>query len=459
MGVFINAWKIADLRKKMLFTIFIIIIFRLGSHIFVPFITPGAMGALLGGDGTLFQTFDIITGGGLGRGTLFAMSITPYINASIIMQLLTVAIPALERMQKEGEEGQKKINKIIKLLALGIGLFQATAFYFVLANMRNIPVYEDGVAVGTVPYALTHAAGGGFYGFIEMIVIIGCFTAGASLIIWLGEQITDKGIGNGISMVLFAGIMSGIPGEIIGLVRQVTAARGWQDVVFVPLILAIYVVMIGFVVHMTNAERRIPVQYAKRQVGRKMYGGQSSHIPIKVAMSGVMPIIFAMSIMTLPQTILHFFGINHQTATGFWRRFFEVFNSTSWIYAFFYFLLIIGFNYFYVAVQYNPVEIANNLKKNNGAIPGYRPGKPTSDFIHNSLSKVTFIGAIFLGIVAIFPIAFTNITRYAGAGGGQGIVGLSLGGTTVLIVVGVALETIRTLESQMMMRHHKGFLE
>jgi preprotein translocase subunit SecY len=439
LAVFVNAWKIGDLRKKILFTIFIIIIFRLGSHIFVPFVTPNAMAGMLGGDGTLMRYFDAITGGALGKGTLFAMSITPYINASIITQLLTVAIPALERMQKEGEEGQKKINKIVKSLALGIGVFQATAFYFALVNMG----------------AVAHV--GGFYGALAMITIIGCFTAGATLIIWLGEQITDRGIGNGISMILFAGIISRVPTEIVDLARQTTAGE-WTNAVFIPLILVIYVLMIAFVVLMTNAERRIPVQYAKRQVGRKMYGGQSSHIPIKVAMSGVMPIIFAMSIMSLPQTLLHFFGISHDSGFGadasraevFWGDFLRAFNSTSWIYAALYFLLIIGFNYFYVAVQYNPVEIANNLKKNNGAIPGYRPGKPTSDFIHNSLSKITFIGAIFLGIVAIFPIVYSNVT---------GTPGLSLGGTTVLIVVGVALETMRTLESQMMMRHHKGFLE
>ncbi|MCL2754953.1 MAG: preprotein translocase subunit SecY, partial [Oscillospiraceae bacterium] len=395
MAVFLNAWKIGDLRKKMLFTLFIVLIFRLGSHILVPFIAPDAMAGLLGGDGTLMEYFNAITGGALGRGTLFAMSITPYINASIIMQLLTVAIPALERMQKEGEEGQKKINKIIKLLALAIGIFQATAFYFVLARM-TLP--ETGLP------ALTHEAGGGIYALLEMIVIIGCFTAGASLIIWLGEQITDRGIGNGISMILFAGIISSIPGEIFGpdilkgefggLIGQMTVGEaGWQGVIFVPLILAIYIAMIGFVVHMTNAERRIPVQYAKRQVGRKMYGGQSSHIPIKVAMSGVMPIIFAMSIMSLPTTLLHFFGISPQTLSTkqeltqmdeIWIKFFEIFNGGTWLYAAIYFLLIIGFNYFYVAVQYNPIEIANNLKKNNGAIPGYRPGKPTSDFIHNS---------------------------------------------------------------------------
>ena len=441
LSIFANAWKIGDLRKKILFTMFVVLIFRLGATIPVPFITPAAMSGLfgLGGDGTLGQYMDMITGGALGGGALFAMSITPYINASIITQLLTVAIPALERLQKEGETGQKKINKIVKSLALGIGVFQATALYFALSTIRM----PDGTP------GLTYQPYGGMAAFLEMITIIGCFTAGASLIIWLGEQITDRGIGNGISMILFAGIVSRLPEEIYGLVKNVVVADNWRNTVFIPLILIIYVAMIAFVVMMTNAERRIPVQYAKRQVGRKMYGGQSSHIPIKVAMSGVMPIIFAMSIMTLPSTILSFFQID-QSAEGFWGEFLRQFNSTSALYAVVYFFLIMGFTYFYVAVQYNPVEIANNLKKNNGAIPGYRPGKPTSDFIQNSLSKITFIGAIFLGIIAIFPIAYSAITKTPG---------LSLGGTTVLIVVGVALETMRTLESQMMMRHHKGFLE
>jgi len=440
--IFRNAWKTTELRKKILFTLFIILIFRLGSQIVVPFLTPDAISQIMGNeDGTLMNYFDSITGGALGRGSLFAMSITPYINASIIVQLLTVAIPALERLQKEGEEGQKKINLIVKIVALVIGLFQASAFYMTLSRS----------GMGLVKYTT------GLSGVIAMVVIIGCFVAGASLIIWLGDQISDKGVGNGVSMILFAGIISRMPHDIIGLFNQITAEKP-QNIVFVPLILLVYILMIALVVTMTNAERRIPVQYAKRQVGRKMYGGQSSHIPIKVAMSGVMPIIFAMSMMTLPQTILYFFGITPQNAAThknegtatFWENFVLIFNQTSVIYMVLYFLLIIAFNYFYVAIQYNPLEIANNLKKNNGAIPGYRPGKPTSDFISNSLSKVTLIGAIFLGFVAIFPILFSKFT---------GLRGLSLGGTTILIIVGVALETMRSLESQMMMRHHKGFLE
>ena len=283
---------------------------------------------------------------------------------------------------------------------------------------------------------------------LAAITIVACFVAGASLIIWLGDQISQKGIGNGISMILYAGIIARTPEMIINLFRQIEAQP--QNWFFVPLILVIYVFMIAFVILMTNAERRIPVQYAKRVVGRKIYGGQSNHIPIKVAMAGVMPIIFAMSIMSLPATIGYFFGVTPQSGSPFWSDFIGLFSTNSIVYAIIYFFLILGFNYFYIAMQYNPVQIANDLKKNNGAIPGYRPGKPTSDFIQNSLSKITMVGAIFLGIIAIFPIIFQMLT---------GLNGLSLGGTTILIVVGVALETVRALESQMMMRHHKGFLE
>ena len=430
--VFRNAWKIADLRKKILYTLFIVLIFRLGASIFVPFLDSAQIASVLGmnsGDGNLFSYWDAMTGGSLSNGTLFAMSITPYINASIIVQLLTVAIRPLERLAKEGDEGRKKLNKINKFVALGLAIFQAFAFYITLRNG------------GVVKYT------NGFDSILAAAVIIVCFVAGASLIIWLGDQISEKGIGNGISIILFAGIVSRLPDDIYGLIM--TMQTGVANAILVPIILVIYIAMIALVVLMTNAERRIPVQYAKRVVGRKMYGGQSTYIPIKVAMSGVMPIIFAMSIMSLPSTICYFFGIDG-TGTSFWDGFVRLFSTSSWLYAVLYFLLIIGFNYFYVAIQYNPIEIANNLKKNNGAIPGYRPGQPTADFIKNSLGKITLIGAIFLGFIAIFPIIFSNVS---------GIRGLSLGGTTVLIVVGVALETMRTLESQMMMRHHKGFLE
>ena len=428
--VFRNAWKVTELRKKILYTLFIIVIFRFGSAVFVPFLDSNAIAGMLG-EGTLLSYLDTMTGGSLSQGTLFAMSITPYINASIIIQLLTVAIPALERLSKEGEEGRKKLNTITKLTSLGLALFQAIAFYFALRNY-NIVKYRDG-----------------FEGILAAITIVSCFVAGASLIIWLGDQINEKGIGNGISMILFAGIVARGPSAVYNLIM--TMKDDMKNAILVPVILIIFVAMIALVVLMTNAERRIPVQYAKRVVGRKMYGGQSSHIPIKVAMAGVMPIIFAMSVMSLPQTICYFFGINGDGTSGhdFWEGFVRLFSQSSWLYGILYFVLIIAFNYFYIAIQYNPVEIANNLKKNNGAIPGIRPGKPTSEFIQNSLSKVSLIGAIFLAFIAIFPIVFQMITK----------INVSLGGTTMLIVVGVALETVRSLESQMMMRHYKGFLE
>ncbi len=428
--VFRNAWKVAELRKKILYTLLIIVIFRLGSCIFVPFLDSDVITQMLG-DGTLLTYLDTMTGGALSQGTLFAMSISPYINASIIIQLLTVAIPALERLSKEGDEGRKKINHITKLTSLGLALFQATAFYFALKSY------------GAVSYTT------GFEGVLAAVTIIACFVAGASLIIWLGDQIDEKGIGNGISMILFAGIVARGPSSVYGLI--VSMKDDMKNAIFVPIVLIIFIAMIGLVVLMTNAERRIPVQYAKRVVGRKMYGGQSTHIPIKVAMAGVMPIIFAMSIMSLPQTICYFFGITGDGTSGhdFWEGFVRLFSQSSILYGILYFLLIIAFNYFYIAIQYNPVEIANNLKKNNGAIPGIRPGRPTSEFIQNSLSKITLIGAIFLAFIAIFPIIFQNLTK----------INVALGGTTMLIVVGVALETVRSLESQMMMRHHKGFLE
>ena len=425
--VFRNAWKDINLRKKILYTLFIIVIFRFGSNVFVPLLDMTAIKELMG-DESLLSFLDTMTGGSLSNGTLLAMSITPYINASIIIQLLAVAIPALEKMQKEGDEGRKRLNTITKLTSLGLAILQAVGFYFLLRT-RGAVKYMDG-----------------FDGVLAAITIVACFVAGASLIIWLGDQINEKGIGNGISIILFAGIVARMPSAVFALVQSMSADM--KNAILVPVVGIIFVVMIGLVVLMTNAERRIPVQYAKRVVGRKMYGGQSSYIPIKVAMAGVMPIIFAMSVMALPQTICSFFGIYGDGDT-FWDGFVRLFSQSSWLYAILYFVLIIAFNYFYIAIQYNPVEIANNLKKNNGAIPGIRPGKPTSDFIYNSLSKISLIGAMFLAFIAIFPIIFRQLSG----------INIALGGTTMLILVGVALETVRSLESQMMMRHHKGFLE
>lgn len=449
LTVFRNAWVDTQLRKKILYTLFILLLFRLGSCIFVPFLDNAAISQMISG-ASLLNYLDVMTGGALGRGTLLAMSITPYINASIIIQLLTVAIPPLERLSKEGEEGRKKINSITKFTSLGIAIFQATAFYLSLrngttdSNENHVAILKFGDVLDTTSNT--------FSVVLSAITIIACFVAGASVIIWLGDRINEKGIGNGISMILFAGIVARVPetiGNFIGIISSDPDNIG-VNLVFIIATVIIFVAMIWFVIFMTNAERRIPVQYAKRVVGRKMYGGQSTHIPIKVAMSGVMPIIFAMSLMSLPQTICFFFGITGKGDT-FWDGFVRFFSQQSAVYAVIYFVLIIAFNYFYVAITYNPVEIANNLKKNNGAIPGYRPGKPTSDFIYNSLNKITLIGAIFLGAIAIFPIILSWINPSFSA--------VSLGGTTMLIIVGVALETVRTLESQIMMRHHPGFLD
>ncbi len=435
-----NAWVDTQLRKKILYTLLIIILFRLGSNIIVPFVDSEAIGNIVGGV-SLLSYLDVMTGGALGKGTLLAMSITPYINASIIIQLLTVAIPPLEKLSKEGEVGRKKINMITKITALAIATFQSIAFYFTLANSEDEngnPILRFCKATGADTFSIVLAA----------ITIVACFVAGAFLIIWLGDRINEKGLGNGISMILFAGIVSRLPSTMEYFVKL--CASDMKNIIWVLLTVIIFVALVWFVILMTNAERRIPVQYAKRVVGRKMYGGQSTHIPIKVAMAGVMPIIFAMSIMSLPQTICYFFGIDG-TGDTFWDGFVRLFSQYSVVYAIIYFLLIIAFNYFYVSIQYNPVEIANNLKKNNGAIPGYRPGKPTSDFIYNSLNKVTLIGAFFLGIIAVLPIFLAMFV--------PSLKGISLGGTSLLIVVSVSLETVRSLESQMMMRHHKGFLE
>ncbi len=432
-----NAFKLPELRKKILYTLLMLLIFRIGSFITVPFLNAEVLKNVFSAaasDGNFLSYLNVMTGGALSQATVFAMSITPYINASIIIQLLTVAIPALERLQKEGSEGYKKIQKITRYTTLVLALLQATAFYFLLKNNETGSV---------VRYTK------GFSGWFAAIIIILCFTAGTALVVWIGDRISEKGIGNGISIILFAGILSSGPSALRTLLAWWKLGAS-QPIyyLYVPLIVVIFIAMVAFIVWMTNAERRIAVSYAKRVVGRKMYGGQNSHIPIKVNMSGVMPIIFAMSFMSLPNMIATFLGPN-VNPNGFWAAFFKLFNSTSGFYAVVYFLLIIGFNYFYVAIQYNPIEIANNLRKNNGAIPGLRPGKPTSDFIARVISKITLLGALCLGLVAIFPIIFTMLT---GAN-------VSLGGTSILIVVGVALETMKQLESQMMMRHHKGFLE
>lgn len=438
-----NAWKIPDLRKKILFTLLVIIVFRIGANMPAPFLNMEALAGLMGfvtdsSSANAFAYLNTLSGGAFAQATLFAMSVTPYINSSIIMQLLTVAIPPLERMAKEGEEGRKKIGAITRYVAVVLGLVQGLAYYLYLRGSS----YE-----GTPIVTYTEGAAGVF----TAIVIVLVFTAGTAMMMWLGEQINQKGIGNGISILLFAGIVARLPDTVNILVQALQAA--WQApdsfgqyYFFVPLFVIIFLAIIWVIVFMNDAERRIPVQYAKRVVGRKMYGGQSTFLPIKVTMSGVMPVIFASAILSIPSTIRMFIS----EPTGFWKGFFDAFSTSGWLYSILYLMLIIMFAYFYMTIQYNPIEMANNLRTNNGTIPGIRPGRPTAEFISKILSKVTLIGAIFLAVVAILPIIYGNVTAMHG---------LTMGGTSVIIMVGVALETVKQIESQMMMRHYKGFLD
>ncbi len=450
----VNAWKIADLRKKLLFTAMIVLIFRVGSAIPVPF--ADIQHALLeaGTEDTFLSYLAMMTGEAFNYGTIFAMSITPYINASIIMQLLTVAIPYLERLQKEGEEGRKKIASITRFVTVGLGLMQSTAYYFFIRSKEYLTVDANGN-----DYT-------GFWAFFQAAVIILCFTAGTALIMWLGEQINEKGIGNGISIILFAGIISRMPTEITRLFSFDPSigylSHGGPYYFLSPFAAICLILMIAYIVLMDNSERRIPVQYAKRVVGRKMYGGQSTHIPIKVNMSGVMPIIFASSILSLPPTIQMF--IENRIAEGsFWHKFFDVFSHEHWAYGIMYFFMIIGFAYFYASIQYNPIEMSNNIRKNSGTIPGIRPGEPTARYIGKIINRITLLGALMISVVALFPIVFSQVStvilQKAFPESGAAGMNITLGGTSLIILVGVALETVKQIESQMMMRHYKGFLD
>ena len=417
-----NAWKIDDLRKKILFTLVIILLYRLGNAVPVPYVDVGNLVDYFENmQNTVLGLLNVMSGGAFSNATIFALSIQPYINASIIIQLLTIAIPALERMSKEeGEEGKKKIASITRYTTVAIGLIQGFAYYYMI--MKSGFLTADGSGIWAA------------------IVIILTFTSGSALIMWLGEQITEFGIGNGISIILFASIVSRFPTSLYQMVTNAVngTVAWWIDILLLIGALA----MIVLIVLINDSERRIPVQYAKRVVGRKMYGGQSTHLPMKVNMSGVLPIIFAQSIASLPATIAAFTG--HSDSA--WA------STTSIPYAIIYFLLIIFFAYFYSTIQFNPVEVANNLKKNGGYIPGFRPGKPTSEFIKKVLNKITLFGAIYLGIIAVVPILISHFSTTAD------LSGISLGGTSIIIVVGVALETVRALEAQLLMRNYKGFL-
>ena len=425
-----NAWKIEELRKKIIFTLVIILLYRIGSAIPVPFIDTAQLSAFFTyRSNTVLGLLNVLSGSALSQATIFALSIQPYINASIIIQLLCIAIPALERMSKdEGEEGKKKIAAITRYSTVGIGLLQGFAYFMLIRNYGFLK------------------AGAGSSIWVAIVIIL-TLTSGSALIMWLGEQVTEHGIGNGISIILFASIISRLPTSIIQTISNIGSGENqlrWWTAVLMYIGAILMVILIVFV---NDAERRIPVQYAKRVVGRKMYGGQSTHLPMKVNMSGVMPVIFAQSIASIPATIAAFTGAREDS----WVL--KAFDTSSITYAVIYFLLIIFFAYFYSTIQFNPIEVANNLKKNGGYIPGFRPGKPTSEFIQKVLNKITLFGAIYLGIIAVTPILISHFSP------SSKLTGLSLGGTSIIIVVGVALETVRALEAQMLMRNYKGFLD
>ena len=452
-----KAWAIPELRKKLVFTLLILLIFRIGNAITVPYIDVAQLEAQLQGMGaTILGLYNVMSGGAFATATVFALSIQPYINSSIIIQLLTVAIPALERMARDGgEEGRKKIASITRYTTVAIAILQAVGYYFMMKRYGILAAGADGIW--------------------PALVIIVSFIAGSSFVMWMGEQVTEFGVGNGISIILFAGIVSRVPTMVSSMAQGVSrwsaiqsgdmtaetltqagyTAEQAQQILSsamapwgVALLLVGGLALIAFIVFINDAERRIPVQYAKRQVGRKMYGGQSSNLPMKVSMAGVLPVIFAQSIASLPITIWSFVGIPAEGTMS--RSIYDAIDTKSVVYMVVYFILIIGFAYFYSSIQFNPVEIANNMKKQGGFIPGFRPGKPTVDFIRKVLNKITLFGAIYLGIVAICPLIIGRIL---------GNNSVAIGGTSVIIVVGVALETVKALESQMLMRQYKGFLE
>ncbi len=418
-----NAWKIPELRKKIIFTLFILLLYRIGNVIPVPYIDVAALASYFDSvlSTTILGLYNAMSGSAFSQATVFALGIQPYINASIIIQLLTIALPPLERLAKEGgEEGKKKIERITRCTTVALGLLMGGAYYVMLKNYS-----AQGFTIITDE------------GFLPALVIVLAFTAGSALVMWLGEQITEFGIGNGISMILFANIISGIPSMIGTLFTM-----AWWQVIIVLVGVAALVL---FIVFINDAERRIPIQYAKRVVGRKIYGGQNTNLPIKVAMSGVMPVIFAQSICSMPATLYVLFGWNQ----GWFYN--NIWDSSSVGYAIMYFLMIFFFSWFYSTIQYDTVEIANNLKSNGGFIPGFRPGKPTAEFIQKVINKIIVFGAIYLSIVALLPIVAGNLM--------EGVKNLAIGGTSVIIVVGVALETVKALEAQMLMRHYKGFLD
>ncbi len=421
-----NAWKIADLRKKILFTLLIILLYRVGVAIPIPYLSSNVLESIDMFSEGIFQYLNLLSGNAFSQATLFALGVSPYITSSIVMQLLTIAIPALEKLAKDGQDGQKKITQITRYVTVGLALITAIGYYMLLKN--NGALVDDS--------------------FFAAVVIVSCYCAGSSLVMWLAEKVNEFGIGNGISMILLANIVSSGP-ALVGSIWNYITSGTVKGPIIAAVSLIIGLGMVVFVIFMHDSERRLPVQYAKKVVGRKQYGGQSSNLPIKLTMTGVMPIIFANSIITIPATIAMFFPPKDGS---FWQKVISLFGAGSWFYALLTFVLIIAFAYFYAAISFNPIEIANNLKKNGGFIPGIRPGKPTADYITRIVNRIVLIGAIMLGIIAIVPMIANIIS-------GNQMSALAFSGNSIIIVVGVILETVREIESQMTMRHYKGFLE
>ena len=433
-----NAWKVPELKSKLLFTLLIVVLYRLGASIPVPFVSADVLATFKEMTaGSIFQYMNLLSGEAFGRATLFALSVSPYITASIVVQLLTIALPPLEKLAKSGEEGKKKLNAITRYSTIALALITAWGYSAYLKSA--------GMLTNDTVFA--------------QIIIIACYCAGASLIMWLAEKINEKGIGNGISIILFANIIASVPSMVSSLWYMLFkyAEDGSRSFSVFGLILAILTVIglaaaVILVVWFTNSERRIPIQYAKRVVGRKMYGGQSSNLPLSLNMNGVMPIIFSSSIVSLPATIAMFFP-----NSGFAKGVEKIFGHTSPLYLILYIILIFAFAFFYVMISFNPVEVANNIKNNGGAIPGIRTGRPTAEYISKVLNRVTLLGALFLAVVAGFPILVNMIIELITKS--QMFTAFAFGGSSLLIVVGVALETFRDIEAQMTMRNYKGFLD
>ena len=440
-----NAWKVQDIQNKILFTLLIILLYRLGSAIPVPYVLPGLMNfdSLYGS--SILGYLSILSGGAMAQATFFALSVSPYITSSIVIQLLTVAFPdSLGKLAKDGEEGQNKIKKYTRWVTIGIALVTAYGYTALLGNGNGTTSWLNPDYIVWNGMWASNAGG-----TLNTLVVIASYVAGACIIMWLAELIDAKGIGNGISMILFFNIISGGPQLIMSLWNMITNNKHGLGL-GIPLgvlSVAITAAMVVLVVWVTHSERRIPIQYAKRVVGRKMYGGQGSHLPIKLNMTGVMPIIFASSIVSVPATIAMFFQ-----GSGFANWVTKWLGPNSWIYVIIYLLLIIAFAYFYILISFNPVEVANNIKNNGGSVPGIRTGRPTAEYITKILNRITLIGAFFLIIVAGLPMIINIIS-------GGSFQGLAFGGSSLLIVIGVAIETFRDIEAQITMRNYKGFLD